>query len=192
MSPGSPLTRMPRRRLPAPPSFGKFGASRTSSIARAHPSRYQEARPDRLCRAPHHRAISWRGQPPSRHRLGVRPRLHRRCLARRFRPSHARPAQGERVAFLEAAIAYYASLGIEVRACDDRQRLVLPVKGFPGSLQASRSAPDLHQALYSQDQRESRALHSDKLARMGLCSRLQHFRRTHRRAAAMASPLQLA
>ena len=96
------------------------------------------------------------------------------------------------VAFLEAAVAYYASLGIKVRARDDRQRLLLPVKDFPGSLQASRPAPDLHQALYAPDQRESRALHSDKLARMGLCPRLQHLRRTHRRTAAMASPLQLA
>jgi hypothetical protein len=33
--------------------------------------------------APHHRTTSWRGQPSSRHRLGVRPRLYRRCLARR-------------------------------------------------------------------------------------------------------------
>jgi hypothetical protein len=46
------------------------------------------------------------------------------------------------VAFLEAAIAYFAKLGIPYRARDDGQRLVLPVKGFPGSLQTSRPAPE--------------------------------------------------
>ena len=69
---------------------------RARAPGRADPPRYQEARPDRLCRSPHHRAISWRGQPPSRHRLGVRPRLHRRCLAPRLRrrscPTSARRA----------------------------------------------------------------------------------------------------
>jgi transposase len=57
--------------------------------------RYQEARSDWLRRAPHHRTTSWRGQPSPRHRLGVRPRLHRRCFARRFRAGHGQPAQGE-------------------------------------------------------------------------------------------------
>ena len=38
------------------------------------------------------------------------------------------------------------------RPCDDRQRLLLPVKDLPCSLQASRSSPNLHQALHAQNQ----------------------------------------
>ncbi|RWN51758.1 MAG: LacI family DNA-binding transcriptional regulator, partial [Mesorhizobium sp.] len=42
---------------------------------------------------PHHWTANWRGQPPPRHRLGVRPCLHRRCFACRFRPGHAQSAR---------------------------------------------------------------------------------------------------
>ena len=41
----------------------------------------------------HHRTTTWRGQPSPRYRLGVRPCLHRRCLARRFRAGHGQAAQ---------------------------------------------------------------------------------------------------
>ena len=52
------------------------------------------------------------GLPPRR-RLGVRPRLHRRRLAARLLPDPARREEGERHG-LEAAVAYYNSLGVEV------------------------------------------------------------------------------
>jgi hypothetical protein len=45
---------------------------------------------------------------------------------------------------------------------------LLPVKGLPCSLQASRSSPNLHQALHAEDQRQGRALHPNRAARMGL------------------------
>jgi transposase InsO family protein len=64
--------------------------------------------------APHHWAISRRGESSPWHRLGVRPRLHRRHLARRLRSSQGQPAQRECFAFLEAAVAYFAKLGIRV------------------------------------------------------------------------------
>ena len=66
------------------------------------------------------------------------------------------------VAFLKAAVAYYASLGVTHRARDDRQRLLLPVQGLPRSLQAPRPAAHLHQALHAEDQRQGRALHPDQ------------------------------
>ena len=105
---------------------------------------------------------------------------------------HADQRKESAVAFLEAAVAYYASLGIKVERVMTDNGSCYRSKTFRASLQTSRSAPDLHQALHAENQWESRALHPDKLARMGLCSRLQHLRRTHRRTASMASPLQLA
>jgi transposase len=99
--------------------------------------------------------------------------------------------QGCAVAFLKAAIAYYASLGIKVER-DDRQRLLLQIHRLPQSLQAPRPQAHPHQALYPEDQRQGRALHPDQPARMGLCPRLQHLKRTSRRTAEMASQLQLA
>ena len=61
---------------------------------------------------PHHRTIYRRRQPSPRHRLGVRPCLHRRCLARRFRQGHGQPDEKRAPSFLEAAVAYYAELEI--------------------------------------------------------------------------------
>ncbi len=68
------------------------------------------------------------------------------------------------VAFLEAAIAYYASLGVRIERCDDRQRFMLSVKNVPSSLQTPRPPPNLHQALHAQDQWQGRALHSNRTA----------------------------
>jgi len=144
----------------------RAGLSRLKDLEPAEPVRRYErehpgelihldikiAGPDRLCGAPHHWAISWRSQPPSRHRLGVRPRLHRRCLARCFRPSHARPTQGERCRLPRSCYRLLRQPRHQSAARDDRQRLLLPLKSFPGSLQASGSASDLHQAVHAKDQ----------------------------------------
>jgi transposase len=115
--------------------------------------RYQEARSDWLRRAPHHRTTSWRGQPSPRHRLGVRPRLHRRCFARRFRAGHGQPAQGECCRLPRSCRCLFRRAWHSHRTCDDGQRLVLSVNAFPSSLQAPRSSPNLHKAPHTPDQR---------------------------------------
>lgn len=54
-----------------------------------------KARPHRLRGTSHRRPIPWRGQPSSRHRLGIGPCLHRRRLTHRLRAAQARSAQGK-------------------------------------------------------------------------------------------------
>ena len=81
----------------------RLGLNRLAALEPAEPiRRYEREHPGELihldikklwphwlCGASHHWSLSWRGQSPSWHRLGVRPRLHRRCFARRLRPGHA-------------------------------------------------------------------------------------------------------
>jgi hypothetical protein len=52
-------------------------------------------------------------KPSPRHRLGVRPRLDRRRLAHRVRPSMPDQRKQSAVAFLEAA--YFAKLGVRLQ-----------------------------------------------------------------------------
>jgi hypothetical protein len=78
------------------------------------------------------------------------------------------------------------------RARDDGQRLVLPIKDVPSSLQALWPPSNLHQAVHSEDQWKGRTLHSDGTARMGLRSRLPQLGSAIGRAAALATSLQLA
>lgn len=88
-------------------------------------------------------------------------------------------------AFLEAAVAYR----YPHRARDDGQRLVLPIKDVPVSLPTARPSANLHQALHAEDQRQGRALHPNRAARMGLCSRLSELRSTIRRVDHLAPSL---
>jgi hypothetical protein len=76
------------------------------------------------------------------------------------------------IAFLKAALAYYASLGIKVRARDDRQRLLLQVLRVPKSLQTPRPQAHPNQAIHTQNQWQGRAIHSNQPARVGLCASL--------------------
>ena len=92
------------------------------------------------------------------------------------------------VAFLEAAVAYYQSLGITVH---DRQRL-LHSQGLPRRLRRSRREACANQALHAQNQRQGRALHPDGPARMGLCKSLSDVAVSRRRPTQMDPRLQLA
>jgi hypothetical protein len=56
------------------------------------------------------------------------------------------------VAFLEAAVAYYAKLGIRIERV---MWLVLSVNDVQRRLQTPRHSPDLHQAIHAADQRQS-------------------------------------
>ncbi len=71
----------------------------------------------------------------------------------------------------------------------DRQWIMLPLQRLPRRLQGARRQTHPHQAVYSQDQRQSRTLHPDQPARMGLCARLSNLRTAKGQAAQMAPPV---
>ena len=96
------------------------------------------------------------------------------------------------VAFLEAAVAYYAKLGVRVERVMTDNGSCYRSKSLPSSLQTPRPPPNLHQALHAQDQRQGRALHPDRAARMGLRSRLSQLGSAIGRTAPLAPSLQLA
>ena len=105
----------------------RLGINKLSALEPAEPPRrYQRERPGELIHIdikklgkfesdwpPHHRRPQGPEQPPRR-RLGVRSCLHRRRLARGLQQGHEERTQASAVAFLKAAVAYYASLGITV------------------------------------------------------------------------------
>ena len=72
------------------------------------------------------------------------------------------------VAFLEAAIAYYAKLGVRIERVM-RTMARATIKDVPIRLRTPRPSPNLHQALHPDDQWKSRALHPNRASRMGLC-----------------------
>ena len=101
------------------------------------------------------------------------------------------------VAFLQAALAYYASLGLrEPRrqrpARQDRQRLLLPLRGFCQDLPTARAQAPQDPTLYAQDQRQGRALHPVRPQGMGLRPSLSNLGPARSGAAGLAPPLQLA
>ncbi len=76
------------------------------------------------------------------------------------------------VAFLKAAVAYYASLGVTVERVMTDNGSCYSSHAFRRRLQRARPQAHPHQALHPQDQRQGRALHPDRAARMGLRARL--------------------
>ena len=114
------VSRVLKRAGPEPaegPGAGRAGPPlRARASRRADPHRHQEARPLRPGRPPHHRRPQGAEQRtvPGRRRLGVRPCLHRRCLARRLHQIMPNEKAKSAIAFLKAAVAYYNSLGVTV------------------------------------------------------------------------------
>ena len=94
------------------------------------------------------------------------------------------------VAFLERAIAWFASLGVTVERVMTDNGSAYRSHAFRASLPGRPREAQAHQALHATDQRQGRALHSDQLARMGLSASLPHLRRAHRRHAPLAPWLQ--
>jgi len=62
----------------------------------------------------------------------------------------------------------------------------------PNHLQMPRPRPNLHEAIYSEDQWQGRARHPDGPSRMGIRSRLPELRSTFSRIGRLAPSLQLA
>ena len=93
------------------------------------------------------------------------------------------------VAFLEAAVAYYAKLGIRIERVMTDNGSCYQVKDVPSRLQTPRPSPNLHQTLHPEDQRKSRTLHSNRTARMGLRARLPQLGSAIGRTAVLAPSL---
>jgi transposase-like protein len=72
------------------------------------------------------------------------------------------------IAFLKAALAYYASLGITVERVMTDNGSCFKSFRVPKDLQACGRAPHPHQAIHAEDQRQSRTVHSNQPARVGL------------------------
>ena len=110
----------------------------------------------------------------------------------RSRIAFAKVMRSERkrsaIAFLKAALAYYASLGVTIeRVMTDNER------PSPSAEPASGSGSDTSgPALHATDQRQGRAIHPDQPARVGLRSGLSKLPTATSRTAALAAPLQLA
>jgi len=64
--------------------------------------------------------------------------------------------------------------GGERRAGHDRQWVVLQISCLQGSLHRARAEAHPHQTLYTQNQRQSRTVHPDRPARMGLRPRISN------------------
>src|SRR5579863_109504 len=76
--------------------------------------------------------------------------------------------QASAVAFLKAAVAYYASLGVTVERVMTDNGACYISRAFRSALQAPPPQADPYQALHAQDKRQGRTLHSDQPARVGL------------------------
>ena len=94
------------------------------------------------------------------------------------------------VAFLERAIAWFASLGVTVERVMTDNGSAYRSHAFRKACEAAHLKHKRTRALHATDQRQGRALHPDQLARMGLSASLPHLRRAHRRHAPMAPRLQ--
>src|SRR5581483_3235737 len=95
------------------------------------------------------------------------------------------------VAFLLATVAYFKSLGVNVERVMTDNGSCYRSKAFA---RACKAAPQAHQdkALYAADQRQGRAIHPDRAARMGLRHSLRALRAEAPGAPALAPSLQLA
>src|SRR3954468_14542272 len=124
--------------------------------------------------------------------MGVRPHLHRRRLPGGLLADPPRREKGERGRLPQGDGRLLREPWRHDYPCDDRQWLLLSLQGLPLCLPRSRPQAHPDQALYAQDQRQSRALHPDRSARMGLRSGLPHLGPPRRCVADLATPIQLA
>ncbi len=96
------------------------------------------------------------------------------------------------VAFLKAALAYYASLGITVSPVMTDNGSCYKSKAFSQSLPRSRPEAHPHQALYPQNQQQGRALHPDRAQGVGIRGRISDLKASSRRTPRLAASIQLA
>ena len=111
----------------------RLGLNKLSALEREPVRRYERENPgelihldikklgrNRLGRASHHRTADWHRQPSPRHRLGVRPRLHRRCFSARLQPCDEGREKAKRRCLPQDSCRLLCQPRREGRACDDR------------------------------------------------------------------------
>jgi len=127
--------------------------------------RCQETRQDPRHRAARHRRSA---RPGSGCRLGVCPRLCRRCLPPRLRRDPARRAKSLCGGVPRACARLVYPPRCPSPGRDDRQRSVLHLEALRRGLLSPGLATCAHPTLSAAHQRQGRALHSNPAARMGL------------------------
>jgi transposase InsO family protein len=96
------------------------------------------------------------------------------------------------VAFLKAAVAYYASLGVKIERVMTDNGSCYRSKAFAHTCKTLGLEPIRTKPYTPKTNGKAERFIQDQPARMGLRPRLQHLGRTRRRTAQMAPPLQLA
>ena len=96
------------------------------------------------------------------------------------------------VAFLEAAVAYDAKLGVRIERVMTDMGSCYRSKTFQATCTRLGLRQIFHQTLHTEDQRQGRALHPNRVSRMGLRTSLSNLGPALRRAAPLAPSLQLA
>ncbi len=96
------------------------------------------------------------------------------------------------IAFLRASLAYYASLGIVIRRLLTDNGHCYRSRAFHAAVVESWVAPSLHSSLHATHQRQSRTLHSNRPAGMGLRPLVSRLSPPSGTSSSLASLLQLA
>ena len=96
------------------------------------------------------------------------------------------------VAFLEAAVAYYAKLGVRIERVMTDNGSCYRSKTFRAACKRLGLRQIFTKPYTPKNQRQGRALHPNRTSRMGLCSCLSELGATIRRTAPLAASLQLA
>ena len=94
------------------------------------------------------------------------------------------------VAFLEAAVTYFATLGVTITRVMTDNGSCYRSKAFRDACRRLTIKHIRTQTLHASDQRQGRTLHPDNVARMGLRNRIPQLRPAKSRSAEMAAPLQ--
>ncbi len=95
------------------------------------------------------------------------------------------------IAFLHAAVAFYAQRGIRIRRLLTDNGSCYRSRQFPSGLRSTRHSSPLHSPLHATHQRQSRTLHPDRAPRVGLCPPLLRLTRTRPTTCPLARLLQL-
>jgi transposase-like protein len=100
--------------------------------------------------------------------------------------------KGSAIAFLRRSVAYFSGLGVRIKRVLTDNGSAVSLEALRHRLPQTRPPPRLHPSLSAANQRQGRALHPIRAARMGLRHPLSPFLRAHRDARALEPSLQLA
>ena len=143
-------------------------ATSASTPGRADPPRHQEARPLRAHRPPHHRRAH--RQQHSRAAAAGSSSTSASTTLRAWPSARSCPTRTRKAPSPSSGPPWptYASLGVTVDRVMTDNGSCYRSKAFRKACARARPQAHLHQALHAEDQRQGRALHPDRPARMGL------------------------